>query len=214
MATADAYFTGISNVAWATATVPDKEQHLIIGSAYVDNQQVYSASGTRQTLAQWMAWPRLNATHWNGGLPVPIDTIPIEYQQACIVAAGLSLDGELPTEGGNSAPGGIEVKKEKVDVIEVEYFHSSQGKDSTSSAGAIGLDAIAAYGHPDVTGLIIPLLNQAALVDPNAGTGVTRAEASRRGTFYLPTDTPPAFSRGMLDTSPLAEDKTMAARER
>lgn len=203
---ADTYFTNVGNYAWLALSVDDKEIALIKGAAFCNNQQVYPYGGNQQTLTQFMPWPRTGASYWNSAPQIPDSLIPNDLIQANIVAAGLSADGQLPS----TSPGGQETKREKVGVLEVEYFHSSQGQ-STTSGGAIGADVISTQGHPAVTGLLMPLLRE-DIISNSEGTQVTRQQAARRAGWYIPASTPPSFSRGQFDKVPLAEDTLLRER--
>ena len=120
------------------------------------------------------------------------------------------MQGPLPTEsdGSGGTVGGAEVKREKVDVLEIEYFHSTQGQTAGAAQNApFGPDAQNKLALPNVLGRLLPLLNE-ALLDVSAGGGVSMAAASRRGAWFLPSAAPPAFERGMNDETPLIEERT------
>ena len=205
VAQTDAWFAALDDQDWAALPPEAKERHIILGAAYVVNAQVYAYDGERVSIAQWLAWPRSGATYGSSSLTVPDDAIPNEIVRANMVAAGLSMKGQLPTSAAPPDPTGREVKKEKVDVIETEYFHSTEGQASGQQArGAFGEDAVLRYGHPEVTGIVAPLLADAVFED---GAGVPRHLASRRGVSWLGTGAPSAFHRGMFDVAPLSEDR-------
>ena len=199
VATADAYLANSHDADWSALSVMDKERFLILGAAFVDNAQIYQYSGTKQTAVQDMAWPRHASSYHPGGPDIPDGIIPGEIRRANIEAARLAALGNLPVTPGLGA-GASEVKKEKVDVVEVEYFHSLENRATGGgSIQPIGLDAISRYGHPMITGLVAPLLNVDTLAPTTTGGGVPRNMAARRGGRFQPDNTPPAFVRGQHD---------------
>jgi hypothetical protein len=204
IAQADSYFGSVSNAAWLALTLAAKEAALVLGCQFIDNQQIYPYNGTRQTFTQNRQWPRTGAAYWATAPAVPESVIPSDVVLANIIAAGASAAGLLPA----SVAGGQEVKREKVDVIEIEYFHSNQGKLPDSSE-VVGGNILASKGYSPVTGLLLPFLKDSILT---RGTSVSRAQASRRGPWYIPAVKPPSFARGAFDAAPLAEDASLTGR--
>jgi hypothetical protein len=203
---ADTYFANIGDADWAALTTVDKEYALIRGAVFINNQQVYPYNGNQQTLTQSMPYPRTGAAYWNSAPQIPDSFIPSDLIKANIVAAGLSAQGQLP----EPSAGGQETKREKVDVIEVEYFHSTQGQPQTAG-GVIGASVVSTQGHPEVTGILLPLLREDVLGNTE-GTGVTRQQAARRAGWYRPASVPNSFNRGQFDKTPLSEDAAMRDR--
>jgi hypothetical protein len=112
-----------------------------IGSAYVDAAYEARLQCSRRAggFAQELAWPR--AGHRVNGQPVPEDLIPPAWINASYRAAWL----EASNPGwatGTTDPNRV-VKREKVDVIEVEYFGE---KDSAANGAASGIVADAIIG--------------------------------------------------------------------
>lgn len=198
---ADAYFSNSHDTAWAALSVAEKERFLILGADFVNNSQMYQYSGAKQTGAQPMAWPRTGASYHPGGPDVPQGVVPVEIVRANMEAARLAMLGNLPVTPDLGA-GSNEVRKEKVDVVEIEYFHSLENRATGGgSVQPIGLDAISRYGHPMITGLVAPLLHVDTLTQAVSGPGggVPRTAAARRRAAYRPDNTPPAFVRGQHD---------------
>ena len=119
-----------------------------IGSAYVDAayearlQCSHRAGGFEQELA----WPR--AGHRVNGQPVPEDLIPPAWINASYRAAYL----QAITPGwatGSTDPNRI-TKREKVDVIEREFFAAADAGGGASAAG-MASDAI-------INGMVLPWL--------------------------------------------------------
>ena len=181
LAQADAWFANIGDLIWPTYDDAAKEAALIKGAIFCNNQQVYPFNGYQQTYDQAMPYPRHMAAYWGTAPRIPDSTIPQPLIDANIAAAGLSASGDLPSP----TPGFQETKREKVDVIEVEYFHSSQGREAVNSA--MGPTTLLLAGHPVVTGYLMPLLASEALTGlVSIGTAVSRGEAARRAGWYRP----------------------------
>ncbi|EJU15164.1 hypothetical protein LH128_00235 [Sphingomonas sp. LH128] len=90
------------------------------GSAYVDGYEVYWTGQRTGGVMQDLAWPRTGATV-NCTQAIPSDVIPPAVVNASYRAAWL----EASTPGilaGPSIITGSRVKREKVDVVEAEYF--------------------------------------------------------------------------------------------
>lgn len=90
------------------------------GSAYVDGYEVYWTGQRTGGVMQELAWPRTGATV-NCTQAIPSDVIPPAVVNASYRAAWL----EASTPGilaGPSITTGSRVKREKVDVVEAEYF--------------------------------------------------------------------------------------------
>ena len=90
----------------------DKEVLLISGTDYTETfWDRYQSNTVDQT--QVLQFPRLNV--WVNGFSVPSNSIPQTLKNAQMQAAIESISGSLTPNTGKN------IKKEKVDVIEVEY---------------------------------------------------------------------------------------------
>lgn len=99
------------------------------GSAYLDGAYEALWTGTRtDTFTQDDAWPRTGAT-LNCVVAVPSDLIPPAVINASYRAAW--LEGSTPGVLSGSPSSGPRVKRQKVDVIEREFFD-----DGKAAAGA------------------------------------------------------------------------------
>lgn len=109
-----------------------------LGSAYVDSAYEYRLQCSRRAggFEQELAWPR--SGHRVNGQSVPSDLIPQAWVYASYRAA--YLNAVTPGWSTNSEDATRQTRREKVDVIEVEYF---------SNADAAGTDA--APGMPSDT---------------------------------------------------------------
>ena len=90
---------------WAALSEPEKEQRLVAASDYLDSQYIFNGKKTDEN--QPREFPR------NGETDVPMAIKKAVFE--------LALQDSLTS---NSS---AEVKREKVDVLEVEYFQSDDG---------------------------------------------------------------------------------------
>lgn len=115
---ADTYWSNRNNTTWSTASTAAKEAALREATQYLDG--AYSFIGT-QKVDNVLAWPRFDVYVRSGnfyGLSYDSDTIPPQIKNACAELALEALSDRLaPTLDRGGA-----VKREKVDVIEVEYM--------------------------------------------------------------------------------------------
>ena len=133
VAAADAYHAARANTAWAGDEVA-KQAALIRASAYIDGKyQFQNACGRWESLfsgsktggrAQALQWPRTGATD-NEGNAIPVDEVPIEIEQATYEAAlrEIVLPGSLSPDYVASGA----IKRQKVDVLEIEYQSAAPG---------------------------------------------------------------------------------------
>ena len=106
VAEADAYHAiRPSANAWAALSEPDKEQRLVAASDYLDSQYIFNGKKTDEN--QPREFPRNGATE-----------IPTAIKKAVF---------ELALQDSLTSNASAEVKREKVDVLEVEYFQSDDG---------------------------------------------------------------------------------------
>ena len=106
VAEADAYHAiRPSANAWAALSGPDKEQRLVAASDYLDSQYIFNGKKTDEN--QPREFPRNGATE-----------IPTAIKKAVF---------ELALQDSLTSNASAEVKREKVDVLEVEYFQSDDG---------------------------------------------------------------------------------------
>lgn len=127
VAEADAYLAkrGITN--WATLTTPEKEQALVRSTDYMEQAYRLLWKGSRMSSIQALSWPR----EWveredyastnglsgdiDGKFYYPSNAVPNEVKAACIMLAFKAASGDLAPDVERLT------KREKVDVIEVEY---------------------------------------------------------------------------------------------
>lgn len=147
VAAADAYHTARLTPGW-TGTADAKQAALIRASVFVDTFGVRRfPDGTTEVLwsgvrtggrAQRLAWPRTGATD-SDGVAVDPNTVPVEVEYAAYEAAAreLAAPGSLSPDYVASA----QVKREKVDVIEVEYATVSTSGGRAPNAPIVGIVA-------------------------------------------------------------------------
>jgi hypothetical protein len=127
VAAADAYHLARANAAWAGDDAA-KQAALIRASAYIDGKyQTQSSCGRWESLfpgiktggrAQSLQWPRTGVSD-NEGNAIPADEVPIEIEQATYEAAlrEIATPGSLSPDYVASDA----IKRQKVDVLEIEY---------------------------------------------------------------------------------------------
>jgi hypothetical protein len=130
-AEAFAYHEARGNAGWAAPSSPSADAHLsalIRATSYIDGRYGTRFPGTRLNgRDQALQWPREDAVD-EDGFEVEDDEVPAEVKRATFEAALREL----------ASPGSLNpdvtmtdrVKREKVDVIEVEYSQSTSAEDS------------------------------------------------------------------------------------
>lgn len=116
----------------ALATDALKEAALRKATDYMEQAYRTRWKGTRVTATQALSWPRLYVEredyyvtfatppqNIDGTYYYPGDEVPVEVKNACALLALKSIDGDLNADLTQG------VKREKVDVLEVEYDSAS-----------------------------------------------------------------------------------------
>lgn len=104
VAEADAYFSARGNAAWAGLGDPRREQCLRLATDYMEAVFGRLWRSVRQTEEQALSWPRVG---WQG--------VPAAVRRACCELAFRASAGPLLPDEGPA------VRRERVDVLEVEY---------------------------------------------------------------------------------------------
>jgi hypothetical protein len=115
---ADTYWSNRNNSTWSAATTAQKEKALREATQYIDG--AYEFIGTQKTDVV-LAWPRYDVYIRQGnfaGVSYDSDTIPPQIKDACAELALECLSDRLVEV---KERGGM-VKREKVDVVEIEYM--------------------------------------------------------------------------------------------
>ena len=111
---ADSYVSDRGLDGWSTLTESLKEQALIKATDFIEATYRDAWKGERLASAQTLSWPRLNVIV--DGFLLASNIVPIPLVNSCVEMAIKSAAGEtLITDQGQR------VKREKIDVIEIEY---------------------------------------------------------------------------------------------
>lgn len=113
VAQADSYFADRGNADWAALTTTEKEQALIKATDFIEATYRSAWKGGRVTSTQALSWPRVEVSA--DGFPIPSNIVPLPVTKACAELAIRATAGTLLADQGQ------QVKREKVDVLEVEY---------------------------------------------------------------------------------------------
>jgi hypothetical protein len=100
---------------WDKLSADEKNDHLIIATRFIDTS--FTWVGRQKTVEQGLSWPRTNV--FRDGIQIPDDSIPKQVKQACVMAVAVLLNDGFEAV---ISSGGVPVKKEKLAVIETEYF--------------------------------------------------------------------------------------------
>lgn len=111
---ADGYVADRGIAGWSTLTTTVKEQALIKATDYLEATYRDAWKGNRITATQSLSWPRSNVIV--DGFLMDANVVPLNVVNSCIEMALRAAGGETLI-----ADQGQRVKREKIDVIEVEY---------------------------------------------------------------------------------------------
>lgn len=125
-AEADSYAADRGLAAW-TGDTASKEAALIRATDYLEATYRGAWLGYRSTPTQALSWPRTNVEV--DLYPVPANIVPTPVKNATIEMAIRALTEDLLADQGQR------VKREKVDVLEVEY---ADGSDATQRYPLVG----------------------------------------------------------------------------
>jgi len=111
---ADGYVADRGIAGWSTLTNTLKEQALINATDYLEATYRDAWKGNRITATQSLSWPRSNVIV--DGFLLDANIVPLPVVYACVEMAVRAAGGETLI-----ADQGQRVKREKIDVIEIEY---------------------------------------------------------------------------------------------
>lgn len=138
LAEAETYFETRLNVDdWDSATDDTKNRALIQATRYLDTY--FEWQGDRATTTQALDWGRSDAYSCDTGELIDSDVIPQQIKNATFEQAFYMMTN---IDFGSIAQAG-DIKKAKIDVIEVEYF---EGGTVTASTAAVPNGVIATVG--------------------------------------------------------------------
>jgi len=110
----DSYVTDRGVTGWLSLSVPAKEQALIKATDYLEATYRDAWKGGRIAAAQSLSWPRSGVVA--DGFLLAANAVPLPVVYSCIEMALRAAGGETLI-----ADQGQRVKREKIDVIEIEY---------------------------------------------------------------------------------------------
>lgn len=130
VAEADTYHSDRGNTAWAGFSTGTKQSLLIKATDYLQNQAMFPWRGQIKTATQALCWPRTGVVE-QYGLAVSDLSVPLKVRQAtAILALAANTTNLLPVV----QPPASGVKRQKIDVLETEYFEggTTGGTDSAT----------------------------------------------------------------------------------
>lgn len=113
VAQADSYFADRGNADWAALNTTAKQQALIKATDFLEATYRSAWKGFRVSSTQALSWPRVEVVA--DGFPIPSSIVPLPVVYSCAELAIRSTTTTLLADQGQ------QVKREKVDVLEVEY---------------------------------------------------------------------------------------------
>lgn len=122
----DAFCSDLGLTSWASCSTATREAAILRGMAYIES---LSFKGYKSDAAQALKWPR-DGVYDEDGYAIEDDEIPANLLRAVARAAyeeSVSAGTLQPTRTSG-------IKRERVDVIEVEYFGNSTNSDKIFSA--------------------------------------------------------------------------------
>lgn len=114
VAAADDYVAERGMAGWSGLDTSAKQQALIKATDYLEATYRDAWKGDRVTQTQALSWPRISA--YVDRFLLDSNIVPLPVIKACVEMAVRSASGEVLI-----ADQGQRVKREKVDVIEIEY---------------------------------------------------------------------------------------------
>ena len=111
----DTYQSNRGVTLWATLSTAEKEQALRRATTYMEQFYGLRWIGRRYLSAQALSWPRINAPRADYPDNYATDAVPTEVVSACCELAFKAAFGDLSPDISRMT------RREKVDVIEVEY---------------------------------------------------------------------------------------------
>lgn len=129
LAEADAYNAERGRSSWSAITEDNRKTCLILGTDFVD--KYYKWYGKRKYREQELSFPRIELFDKDN---YPVNGIPVALKKACYEAAFLNVKGTAVKSGlFTTKDTNGDVKRKKVDVLEVEYFESESTKTDYTS---------------------------------------------------------------------------------
>ena len=115
---------------WRKMKTKEKFDRLILASRFIDT--AFRWVGTQKTLEQGLQWPRENVRFQNHG--ISSDTVPKVIKRASLMALVIISEQGMEVFQLNT---GVQIKKEKMAVMEIEFFQQTENKECKSEYDAI-----------------------------------------------------------------------------
>lgn len=121
------YFANLGNTTWGAASLPQQEQALRAGTAYIEAAYGQRWLGRRASFAQALGFPRFGVLDYDGYC-IASNVIPVCLLNACSEAALRALtDGDMLPD--ISQPGALKSETVKVGSIEIaDTWMGGQGQ--------------------------------------------------------------------------------------
>ena len=110
---------------WEELSTDNQVDLMIVASLFINDS--FEWAGKQKTLEQGLAFPRVGISYQ--GFDIPDDVVPRQVVRACVMALGLLLE---KGESVFRSTGEAEVKKEKLAVMETEYFSRMIDENATA----------------------------------------------------------------------------------
>lgn len=133
LANVDTYWTDRGNTTWTALSDANKEIYIRKATDWLDRNFYYR--GVRATQTQRLAWPRTDAYDDDDYLFADTE-VPRVIKEALALVADVYRDGTVDMEGILSS-NDVSLRRQKVDVIEVEYDPSRRLGGEASLAHVI-----------------------------------------------------------------------------
>lgn len=143
VADADAYFTDRGNASW-TGTDTEKENALIRGTDYLVQKYTARWRGTLTSLSQVLPWPRIGVVTSDGQIiasttmPAAVENATSEMGLRALSNSDLFADTGAGTES---------LKRNKVDVLEKEFFQGASTQNTYTNVVAMLKDYTINFGN-------------------------------------------------------------------
>ena len=118
----NAYWLKRGNTLWAALTDDEKEVNIVKATDWLERN--FSWRGTRATAEQRLGWPRLDA-YDDDDFQIGATDAPWQVKEATAIMADIYRDGTYDLNGILTS-NARSLKRQKVDVIEVEYDPGSR----------------------------------------------------------------------------------------
>lgn len=122
VAAADTYHEDRQGFGWDSLATAQKQALLVKATDFLRDSTLFPWRGSKKTAAQALDWPRSGVTEYNGQ-DVSDTVVPDRVQKATAELALVLSSTELHPVVSMPSAG---VKRDKVDVIEREYFTSKE----------------------------------------------------------------------------------------